>query len=241
MTDQVTDDWLTLHSPRLLAAAHADAKAGLQVGAGTVATVYCLTNVGGAGLADALAADDEVAKLLEAHGTPEKGTHAFDKLVDKFSTSPLSGVATVTEMAFTKSGMNAAKPDDASNLAALSAYGNSINQAPFFSPDVSGAGQDPGSPSTGTAVVSRLIGLLQPRSTTFAVSWINVAVDAIDFGISTFGSDAKGHNVQSKSAAWAFQMSQWPVWAERVATRHVTTVKQWQENLATPLPGTSPK
>ena len=239
MTDQATDDWLTLHSPRLLAAAHASATAGFQVGAGTGAMVYCLTSLGGNGVADALAADDEVARLLKAHGATEKGTPAFDKLVDKFMTSPLSGVATVTEMAFQRSAMNAANPDDAGNLAALSAYVKSVNQAPFFSPNLAPAGKDQDSPSTGMGLIARVIGLLQPPSAMFAVSWIDIAADSIDFGISTFGSNAEGRNVQSKTAVWAFHTSQWPAFAEKVATMHVTTVRQWQKNLATPLPGTS--
>lgn len=228
-TSDYTEDWLSLHSPQLLAAARPTAAISSQ----SVA-VYCLTSVGGTGLADARAADAEVASLVDTGKPPQVGTTEFDELVEKLKASPLSGVATVTEMAFQRSAMNTAEPADSRNQGALTAYANSVNNAPFFT---AASGAVPDGLVAAMDLLGRVVDLLQPPAATFLVSWIDVGVETIGFGISTFAAGSDGQRAQSKTASWTFRSEQWPVFAAQVAKKHVSTLSLWEQNVVTPHHG----
>src|SRR5690349_24074745 len=92
-------------STRTVLVSSASAAAGTVEpnGAKAPGSTMGIAGISGAAAAAALDADGELAELLKEPDAAKPGTPAFNNLVDQFTKSPLSGIATVTNMALRKS------------------------------------------------------------------------------------------------------------------------------------------
>jgi len=202
----------------------------------------------------ALDADGKLAELLKEPDATKPGTPAFNDLVNQFIKSPLSGIATVTNMALRKSQWKPQDPSAPANHAALEAYGKNLASSPFFSlkstvevgslsqlkptSQTAPAKEDPA--FTVAALQRNVLGFLFTPPLTFVENRIVAnSGGKFQFILSVYGIGDDPNSVTFRQTAWEFRSEFWTNFAETVATSGVNngtfaTAESWLAKFGTP-------